>query len=94
MVPRWPQDRSKSAPGGVLGRLGRGLGPLLGALGPSLDGLGGLLSSLDGVLGCFWELLGPLCNGLGGPLMFIVYVDFLFCMECGCLVMFSVIDVY
>ena len=52
------------------------LKPLLGALGPSLDGLGGLLGNLDGVLGCFWELLGPLCNGLGGPLMFIVYVDF------------------
>ena len=92
MVPKWPQDRSKSAPGGVLGRLGRGLGPLLGVLGPSLDGLGGLLGSLDGVLGCFWELLGPLCNGLGGPLMFIVYV--FFGMECACLMMFSVIDVY
>ena len=93
MVPRWLQDRSKSALGGVLGRLGRGLGPLLGVLGLSLDGLGGLLGSLDGVLGCFWELLGPLCNGLGGPLMFIVYVVF-YCMDCGCLMMISVIEVY
>ena len=78
MVPRWPPRPSQEGSGGVLGRLGRGLGPLLGVLGPSLDGLGGLLGSLDGVLGCFWELLGPLCNGLGGPLMFIVYVDFFF----------------
>ena len=68
------------------------MGRSWGLLGP-VDGLGGLLGSLDGVLGCFWELLGPLCNGLGGPLMFIVYVD-LFCMECACLMMFSVIDVY
>ena len=50
----------------------------MGAFGPSLEGLGGFLGRLDGVLGCFWELLGPLCNGLGGPLMFVVCVD-LFC---------------
>ena len=51
MVPRWPQDRSQSAPGGVLGRLGRGLGPLLGALEPSGDGLGRVLGRLEGVFG-------------------------------------------
>ena len=55
------QDRSKSAPGGVLGRLGRGLGPLLGAFGPSLDGLGRVLDRLEGslevVLSSFWSSL-------------------------------------
>ena len=57
LVPRWLQDRSKSAPGGVLGRLGTGLGPLLGALGPSLEGLGGLLSRVEGVLGSLGTVL-------------------------------------
>ena len=61
LVPRWLQDRSKSAPGGVLGRLGRGLGPLLGAFGPSLDGLGRVLDRLEGslevVLSSFWSSL-------------------------------------
>ena len=48
-------DRSKSASGGVLGRLGVVLGrfwELLGALGPSLGGLGGGLGPLLVVLGC------------------------------------------
>ena len=61
LVPRWLQDRSKSAPGGVLGRLGRGFGPLLGAFGPSLDGLGRVLDRLEGslevVLSSFWSSL-------------------------------------
>ena len=61
MVPRWLQDRSKSAPGGILGPLGRGLGPLLGAFGPSLDGLGRVLDRLEGslevVLSSFWSSL-------------------------------------
>ena len=34
-----------------MGRLGRGLGPLLGAFEPSLDGLGRVLDRLEGVFG-------------------------------------------
>ena len=71
MVPRWPPRPSQEGSWG-------GLGPLLGALGLFLEALRRLLGRLEGVLGCFWELLGPRCNGLGGPLMFVVCVD-LFC---------------
>ena len=65
MVPRLSQDRSKSAPGGVLGRSG-------GGLGSSLVGLGGLLGRLEGVWGCscgLWSSLGMFLErpkGLGG----------------------------
>ena len=57
MVPRWPQDRSKRAPGGVLGRLGGVLGPLWGVLGCFWFVLRGSWAAL----GSYWVIFGPSC---------------------------------
>ena len=55
------QDRSKSAPGGVLGRLGGVLGrswELLGPLGRVLGGFWAVLRGSWAPLGSSWALLG------------------------------------